>query len=128
MSLINVNKNYLKTMGIAEEDPQVGVIVAVYYIGCSIGAVLFSWLADRFGRRAGLFGCLATCSLGNLICFIAGLGFSQGALPVMYAGRIIMGVGVGKTLSARRLRRPQNVRMLTCLHRWRGFCGPYIQL
>ncbi|KAF1827301.1 general substrate transporter [Dissoconium aciculare CBS 342.82] len=95
MSLINVNKNYLETMGIAKEDPQVGVIVAVYYIGCSIGAVLFSWLADRLGRRAGLFGCLATCALGNLICFIAGLGFSRGALPVMYVGRVIMGLGVG---------------------------------
>ncbi|TKA56292.1 hypothetical protein B0A55_12527, partial [Friedmanniomyces simplex] len=28
MSLINTNQDYLKTMGIAEEDPQVGVIVS----------------------------------------------------------------------------------------------------
>lgn len=33
MSLINTNYDYLSTMGIEEEDPQVGVIVSVYYLG-----------------------------------------------------------------------------------------------
>lgn len=51
MSLINTNKNYLKTMGISGESPQVGIIVAVYYLGCSVGAVLFSWFADKYGRK-----------------------------------------------------------------------------
>ncbi|KAK4634401.1 MFS-type transporter oryC [Fulvia fulva] len=95
MSLINTNKSYLRTMGIAEEDPQVGVIVAVYYLGCSVGAVLFSWLADNYGRKKALFGCLAMASLGNLIMFIAGLNGMPGALAVMYAGRVVMGLGVG---------------------------------
>ena len=95
MSLINTNYSYLSTMGIAEESPIVGVIVSIYYLGCAVGAVLFSWLADRFGRKRALFGCLATASLGNLIMFIAGLGYSKGALAVMMAGRIVMGLGVG---------------------------------
>ena len=116
MSLINTNKNYLSTMGLEEESPQVGVIVvcihfrqyrqgvhheetnfyqSVYYLGCAIGAVLFSTLADRKGRKPALFGCLAMSSLGNLIMFVAGLGYSRGALAVMYLGRIIMGLGVG---------------------------------
>lgn len=95
MSLINTNKNYLATMGISGESPQVGVIVAVYYLGCSLGAVVFSWYADKYGRKPGLFACLATAALGNLIMFIAGLGYSQGALAVMYLGRVIMGLGVG---------------------------------
>ncbi|KAK3071909.1 hypothetical protein LTR53_007786 [Teratosphaeriaceae sp. CCFEE 6253] len=95
MSLINTNQNYLATMGIAEESPQVGVIVSVYYLGCAVGAVIFSYLADRYGRKPALFACLATASLGNLVMFVAGLGYSQGALPVMYLGRIIMGLGVG---------------------------------
>ncbi|KAK3690592.1 hypothetical protein LTR37_019088 [Vermiconidia calcicola] len=82
-------------MGIAGDDPQVGVIVSVYYLGCAVGAVLFSWLADKHGRKPGLFGCLATTSLGNLIMFIAGLGYSRGAIGVMYLGRIVMGIGVG---------------------------------
>ncbi|GAB7360056.1 hypothetical protein MBLNU230_g7578t1 [Neophaeotheca triangularis] len=95
MSLINTNNDYLGTMGIGEEDPMVGVVVAIYYLGCSVGAVLFSWLADRYGRKTGLFTCLTTASLGNLIMFVAGLGYSQGALYVMIVGRIVMGLGVG---------------------------------
>ena len=95
MSLINTNKDYLRTMGIGKQDPQVGLIVAVYYLGCSIGAVIFSWLADKYGRKPGLFGCLATASIGNLIMFFSGLGYSRGALVVMYIGRVVMGLGVG---------------------------------
>ena len=35
MSLINTNKDYLSTMGLEEESPQVGVIVVCVYLrGC----------------------------------------------------------------------------------------------
>lgn len=95
MSLINTNYDYLNTMGIEESSPLVGVIVSIYYLGCAIGAVIFSYVADRFGRKPGLFACLATAALGNLIMFIAGLGYSQGALEVMFVGRVVMGIGVG---------------------------------
>ena len=77
MSLINTNKDYLSVMGLEEESPQVGLIVAVYYLGCAVGAVLFSTLSDRRGRKPALFGCLAMASLGNLIMFVAGLGYSM---------------------------------------------------
>ena len=95
MSLINTNQDYLETMGIAEEDPLVGVIVSVYYLGTAIGAILASYLADVKGRKPSIFACLATTSLGNLIMFLSGLGFSKGAMPMMFLGRIIMGFGVG---------------------------------
>lgn len=95
MSLINTNYDYLKTMGIKEEDPQVGVIVSVYYLGCAVGAVLFSWYADKYGRKSAIFFSLAVASLGNLIMFVSGLGYSSGALIVMYIGRTVMGLGVG---------------------------------
>lgn len=95
MSLINTNVNYLNTMGIAEEDPLVGVIVSVYYLGCAIGAVLASLLADKAGRKPSIFACLAVTSLGNLLMFIVGLGFSRGAMTTMFIGRIVMGLGVG---------------------------------
>ncbi|PVI05705.1 general substrate transporter [Periconia macrospinosa] len=95
MSLINVNYDYLRTMGIAKDSPVVGIIVAVYYLGCAVGSVLFSKLADNLGRKKSIFLCLATASLGNLIMFISGLGYSKGALAVMLAGRVIMGLGVG---------------------------------
>ncbi|KAL9084100.1 MAG: hypothetical protein Q9165_008238 [Trypethelium subeluteriae] len=95
MSLINTNDDYLSTMGIAESDPLVGVIVSVYYLGCAVGAVLFSWFADKYGRKKGILACLATAALGNVIMFVAGLGYDQGALAVMFIGRIVMGLGVG---------------------------------
>lgn len=95
MSLINTNKNYLSTMGISEESPIVGVIVAVYYLGCAVGAVLFSKLADKFGRKKSIFFSLASASLGNAIMFVAGMKFPQLALGLMLAGRVIMGLGVG---------------------------------
>jgi MFS family permease len=95
MSLINTNYDYLHTMGLAEEDPMVGVIVSVYYLGCAVGAVMASALADAKGRRPGIFACLATASLGNVLMFIAGLGGTKGALTLMLIGRIVMGLGVG---------------------------------
>ncbi|MCJ1398981.1 hypothetical protein MMC11_002183 [Xylographa trunciseda] len=95
MSLINTNEDYLATMGIAEENPLVGVIVSVYYLGTAVGAILASYLADRRGRKPSIFVCLATTSLGNLIMFLSGLGFRNGAMPMMFLGRIIMGLGVG---------------------------------
>lgn len=100
MSLINTNQSYLSTMGISKDSPLVGVIVSVYYIGCAVGAVIASWVADNHGRRPGIFACLATATFGNLLMFVAGLGNlgskTNVALATMLAGRIIMGLGVGE--------------------------------
>lgn len=82
-------------MGIAADDIQVGVIVSVYYLGCAVGAVIFSYLADRFGRKKSMLGVVLLASLGNLIMFVSGLGYSRGARAVMYLGRVVMGLGVG---------------------------------
>lgn len=100
MSLINTNKSYLSTMGIGEDSPIVGAIVSVYYLGCAVGAVIASKLADAKGRRPGIFACLATASLGNILMFIAGFGkMGQSpnlALATMILGRVVMGLGVGE--------------------------------
>ena len=95
MSLVNTNYDYLDTMGIKEDDPLVGIIVSVYYLGCAVGAVLASLLADMRGRKPSIFACLAVTALGNLFMFISGLGFKKGALATMFLGRIVMGLGVG---------------------------------
>ena len=95
MSLINTNHDYLATMGINSTSPLVGVIVAVYYVGCAIGAVLGSKLADLQGRKRAIFACICTTCLGNLIMFFSGFGFQQGAMTMMIIGRIVLGVGVG---------------------------------
>lgn len=96
MSLINTNDNYLATMDVGPEDPLVGILVAVYYLGCSLGAVLFSHLSDHHGRKTAIFACLATASLGNLVMFLTGLGgWRTGALHMFWVGRVIMGLGIG---------------------------------
>ena len=95
MSLVNTNYDYLDTMGISKENPLVGVIVSVYYLGCAVGSVLASLLADRRGRKPSIFVFLAITSVGNLLSFFSGLGFQRGAMALMFVGRIVMGVGVG---------------------------------
>ncbi|KAL8793334.1 MAG: hypothetical protein Q9195_004111 [Heterodermia aff. obscurata] len=95
MSLVNTNYDYLNTMGIPEDDPLVGIIVSVFYIGCAVGSVLASLLADKAGRKPSIFACLATTAVGNLLMFISGLGYQQGARTVMFLGRIVMGLGAG---------------------------------
>ncbi|KAH8756173.1 general substrate transporter [Hyaloscypha finlandica] len=101
MSLVNTNYSYLKTMQISEKSPIVGIIVSVYYLGCALGAVIASWLADKEGRKPSIFTCLATTSLGNILMFISGLSmhgsspWKGGALACMLAGRVVMGFGVG---------------------------------
>lgn len=101
MSLVNTNNSYLETMGIAKESPIVGIIVSVYYLGCAVGAVIASWLADRSGRRPSIFACLATTSIGNVLMFISGFtksgssSWSGYAIVCMLIGRVVMGLGVG---------------------------------
>ncbi|KAA6413497.1 MAG: general substrate transporter [Lasallia pustulata] len=95
MSLINTNYDYLQTMGIRGESPVVGIIVSVYYLGCAVGAVLFSYISDVRGRKPSIFACLATTAIGNLMMFVSGLGFHNGAMVLMFLGRIVMGLGVG---------------------------------
>jgi MFS family permease len=107
MSLINTNYDYLQTMGLAEEDPMVGVIVSIYYLGCALGAVIASAFADARGRRPGIFASLATASLGNLLMFIAGLWTNKGAMTLMLIGRTVMGLGVGQSLFPSLCRTPR---------------------
>jgi MFS family permease len=103
MSLVNTNRSYLHTMGIAGDSPVVGVIVSVYYLGCAVGAVVASFWADKRGRKPSIFACLATTALGNILMFISGLdlkastssSWNGGALACMLIGRVIMGLGVG---------------------------------
>lgn len=82
-------------MGIAGDSPLVGIIVSIYYLGCAVGAIVFSKIADVWGRKRAIFACLATASLGNAIMFVTGLGGISGALETMFLGRVIMGIGVG---------------------------------
>jgi MFS family permease len=124
MSLINTNYDYLTTMGISEEDPMVGIIVSVYYLGCAAGAVIGSWFSDLKGRRLAILATLLTSSIGNLIMFFAGLGGMPGAKATMLIGRIVMGMGVGTCTSPS----PAVMTRILTVLRWhrRGCPGLYI--
>jgi MFS family permease len=97
MSWTNTNYNYL---GITEDDPLVGIIVLVYYLGCAIGAILFSGFAHWKGRKDAIFFCLETASLGFITMFLAGVRGIDGPLTVTLVGRVVMGLGVGKYLAS----------------------------
>ena len=67
----------------------------MYYLGCAVGAIIASAFSDAKGRKPGIFACLLTASIGNLIMFIAGINGMPHALAVMLLGRVVMGLGVG---------------------------------
>ncbi|KAJ5771962.1 hypothetical protein N7520_002491 [Penicillium odoratum] len=66
-----------------------GTTVAIYEVGCALGAFACGFLGDRLGRRRTIFfaGCIALVGI-----IIQATPFSLGQL---IAGRVITGLGVG---------------------------------
>ncbi|KAJ5594597.1 General substrate transporter [Penicillium hispanicum] len=66
-----------------------GTTVAIYEVGCALGAFMCSFLGDRLGRRRTIFlaGCIAIVGI-----IIQATPFALGQL---IAGRVITGLGVG---------------------------------
>ncbi|KAJ5999312.1 General substrate transporter [Penicillium sp. IBT 35674x] len=66
-----------------------GTTVAIYEVGCALGAFSCGFLGDRLGRRKTIFlaGCIALVGI-----IIQATPFSLGQL---IAGRVITGLGVG---------------------------------
>ncbi|KAJ5201590.1 General substrate transporter [Penicillium cinerascens] len=66
-----------------------GTTVAIYEVGCALGAMTCVFLGDRLGRRKTIFlaGCIALVGI-----IIQASPFSLGQL---IAGRVITGLGVG---------------------------------
>ncbi|KAI2602747.1 general substrate transporter [Hypoxylon sp. NC1633] len=102
MSMVNTNHSYLRTMGLREGSDEVGLIVAIYYIGCAIGAWVASSLANSKGRKYTIIVCLVTTIIGGLIMFVPGLASSASdstwggaSVWTMVAGRTVLGLGIG---------------------------------
>ena len=68
---------------------QSGFLISASYIGQLAGALLFSWLAERFGRVPSASAATALMSIMSLACAIAG------SFPQLVACRLIQGIGVG---------------------------------
>ncbi|KAI1211973.1 general substrate transporter [Annulohypoxylon truncatum] len=102
MSLVNTNRSYLRTMAISEDSPFVGVIVSIYYIGCLLGAIAASSLADKRGRKTAIWACLWTSIIGDILMFIPGIypfnsdsSWGGGSMVLMIIGRVVLGLGIG---------------------------------
>ncbi|KAF5333204.1 hypothetical protein D9611_002530 [Ephemerocybe angulata] len=100
MSAVNGMDQYLNYFGINGQDAGGGVgtttaiIFAIYNIGMIAGVVFAGPIADRFGRRGGMF-------LGGLI-IIAGaivVTLAKG-IPYLLGGRFTLGFGVAITTTA----------------------------
>lgn len=94
MSLVNLDEDYQKHMGIypattPRNVAALGGIVAVYYIGSLIGALVGGALADRSGRITAII-------LGVFIAIIGGI-FQSSAYDItwMCCARVVSGLGVG---------------------------------
>ena len=68
------------------------VLASAVYLGMGLGSVLWSWLADRYGRRPALFGTI-------LVTFVFGLGSAFAPEPLTFVLlRGGLGVGIGGTI------------------------------
>lgn len=75
--------------GLASDSTQVGLVVTAYFIGLALSQVAYGPLADRFGRRAVLFGSIALYLVG------ASMATFAPSLSVLVAARGIWGVAAG---------------------------------
>ena len=68
---------------------QFGPLFSSGLIGTLIGAILFSWLADRFGRKTLIVACALLFGVMSLLCSTAT------SVETLMAYRLIAGLGLG---------------------------------
>jgi putative MFS transporter len=68
---------------------QVGWLIATGYLGQFVGALIFGWLAERYGRVPSVAGATAIMSVMGISCALSG------SFATLFALRLIQGVGVG---------------------------------
>ncbi|KAF7298840.1 Sugar transporter [Mycena indigotica] len=86
----------LDKMSPSERASISGNIVAVLQVGCFIGAIGISPFSSRYGRKPCLLASGFIFVVGSAIQVVVGLGPSREyALPLLYVGRFVGGVGVG---------------------------------
>jgi MFS transporter, putative metabolite:H+ symporter len=68
---------------------QVGVLISSAYVGQLVGAFLFTWMAEKFGRVPSATIAVTIMAVMNFGCLLAN-GF-----PALLACRLVQGVGIG---------------------------------
>ncbi|KAF8897789.1 general substrate transporter [Infundibulicybe gibba] len=100
MSAVNGMQQYLDFFGIDGSDAGGGVgtvtaiIFGIYSIGSIVGVVIAGPIADRFGRRGGMF-------VGSLIIIVGAIVITAAKnQSYLLAGRFVLGFGVAITTTA----------------------------
>ncbi|WP_020177829.1 MFS transporter [Methylopila sp. M107] len=80
------------TLGLTSED--IGALASSYLVGAVIGALVFGWLTDRFGRKLIFFTTLAI--------YVVGVGLSAFAWDFWSFAlfRFVTGIGIGGEYAA----------------------------
>lgn len=89
MSGVNISPDYKNIMGLNDNEALLGGVVALYYVGTLVGALLGGWIGDKIGRiKTVVVGCMFA---------VFGAALQTGAQNVawMICARIITGVGTG---------------------------------
>ena len=68
---------------------EIGLLISVSYVGQLAGALLFSGMAEKFGRVRSATAAVALMSVMNVGCALAG------NFPALFVCRLTQGVGVG---------------------------------
>jgi putative MFS transporter len=69
--------------------PQIGFMISAGFLGQLVGALLFGWIAERYGRMPAMVWSIALFAIASLVCAFA---WDYNSLLVF---RIIQGVGLG---------------------------------
>ena len=70
-------------------QPQIGIMISAGFVGQLIGALLFGWVAERFGRMPAMIWSIATFAVMSLVCAFA---WDYNSLV---AFRVLQGIGLG---------------------------------
>jgi putative MFS transporter len=69
--------------------PEIGVMISAGFLGQLVGALLFGWIGERFGRMPAMIGSIATFAVMSLVCAFA---WDYNSLLVF---RTLQGIGLG---------------------------------
>src|SRR5258705_151520 len=70
-------------------QPQIGILISAGFLGQLAGALLFGWIAERFGRMPAMIWSIATFAVMSLVCSLA---WDYNSLV---AFRLLQGIGLG---------------------------------
>ncbi len=86
-----MTQNFLKVHGLEGDSKTatLGTVVAIYDVGCFLGAVAAAWVGEMIGRRKSVLVGTTVMSIGAI------LQITSFSLGQMFVGRVVAGIGNG---------------------------------